>query len=67
MNLLESENLPKVKKTKTGVPTVIEWNGQRYILDNVNQQKPKRKTCFKNPIKVPVNLEGTHENKWENL
>ncbi|MCQ6281682.1 hypothetical protein [Bacillus sp. EB600] len=42
MSLLESEILPKVKKTKNGVPTVIEWNGQRYILDHVNQQKPKK-------------------------
>lgn len=42
--------IPKIIKSKNGVPTVIEWNGQRYVLDHANQFKPEKK-----PIKVKNN------------
>ncbi|MEW9672910.1 hypothetical protein [Ammoniphilus sp. 3BR4] len=40
--------LPKVIKAKKGIPTVIEWNGQRYVLDHSSQYKPGVRKPFKN-------------------
>lgn len=46
--LEEQRVLPNVIKAKNGIPTVIEWNGQRYVLDHSNQYKPGLKKPLKN-------------------
>lgn len=46
--LLEEQRIqPIVIKSKNNVPTVIEWNGKRYVLDHIDQFKPKRKAIKK--------------------
>jgi hypothetical protein len=45
--------IPNVIKVKNGIPTVIEWDGQRYVLDHYNQYKQGVKKSFKNIKIIP--------------
>lgn len=44
-NLIEV--IPNVVKSRNGVPTVIEWNGNRYVLDHPRHFKPEKKKSIK--------------------
>jgi hypothetical protein len=46
-NLIEVV-IPYVVKSRNGVPTVIEWNGNRYVLDHPRHFKPEKKKSLKN-------------------
>ena len=35
------ETSPTIIKSRKGTPTVIMWNGKRYILDHTNKSKVK--------------------------
>jgi hypothetical protein len=43
---------PKVIKIKNGVPTIIEWHGQRYILEHKNQFRCNSKMIQKSNSKI---------------
>lgn len=43
--------LPKIIKEKKGIPTVIEWEGKRYVLDLKTKSKSNDSKPVPNLVK----------------